>query len=266
MTSVGIENSIQRGEFENWAIYTRSRFSQAAESELAKYESENKVTKTPIPQHLGIGTLGAIGFLVTIFAVPILQTMVPDVSMSLIGRMDNSQIAAEDWWRPVTSLTLHADIPHLIANAFFGVILGVGLTRHLGSGYGWFLILLGGVMGNILSAALRTEHYMSLGASTAVFASLGIMATYVWRRGYYRSGGLRRSLTPLFGAVALFSFAGIGDLRTDVVAHLTGLVSGMGLGFVAARFDPRRLGKSGQFICGGLAMASVIFCWMRALG
>ena len=266
LTSVGIENHIERSGFEDWAIYTRGRFSTAAISELEKYASENTEIKLPSPQNLGSGWLGAVGFLVAIIGIPFIQVgFFAGIPLSLIGRMDNQLIIAGEWWRPVTALTLHADLSHLLANGFFGVVLGVGLARHLGSGYAWFLIFLGGIIGNILSSSVRAEQYLSLGASTAVFAALGITATYVWRRGYYRKGGLRRNLTPLFGAVALFSFAGIGDLHTDVIAHLTGLISGMILGLIASTFDPRWLGKSGQLIGGGLSLGILILCWAMAL-
>ena len=50
----------------------------------------------------------------------------------------------------------------------------------------------------------------------------------------------------------LLGFTGVGGENTDVIAHLTGLVSGLGLGVVAASLrmpPPGRAGRSRA--CGG---------------
>ena len=44
-----------------------------------------------------------------------------------------------------------------------------------GYGVGWLLILLAGALGNLASAWLYQSHHLSGGASTAVFAALGIL-------------------------------------------------------------------------------------------
>ena len=73
--------------------------------------------------------------------------------------------------------------------------------RHLGSGLGWLLDRrCAARVGNLLDAALQPEDFHSIGASTATFATIGIVGAFVWRRGYYRAVDWRRSVAPVFAA------------------------------------------------------------------
>ncbi len=91
-----------------------------------------------------------------------------------------------EWWRPFTSLFLHADFNHLLGNVCFGVIFCVLVAHSVGPVLGWVLILASGVMGNILTAGwYYPERFQSVGASTATFGALGILvglgAWMAWR-------------------------------------------------------------------------------------
>ena len=265
LTAVSVENRIDRDEHGYWLLLTRSDLVTAAERELNAYVLENRPIPKQVMRTIATGWHGVVGYLIAIWAVPTFEGyQVFDVAWRFAGRMDAGLVGEGEWWRLVTALTLHADTGHLVANSLFGMVFGLAVGRYLGAGYAWLLILVGGATGNALNAWMRPDEFMSLGASTATFAALGILAAYVWRSGYYRSGGWRRGLTPIFGAIALFAFTGVGGERTDVFAHIAGLVSGLGLGLLAASFDPRRWGKSGQVICGAVAYGVLIGSWMLA--
>jgi membrane associated rhomboid family serine protease len=148
-----------------------------------------------------------------------------------------------------------------VANSLFGALFGLFVGRYLGSGFGWLLVLISGALGNALNAWLRPEAFSSIGASTATFAALALGAAFVWRRGYFRGGGLRRGFAPIFGGIALLAFTGIGGGRTDVIAHFAGFGVGLCAGLLAASFDIRRLGKSGQYISAGLAFGLLLLAW-----
>ena len=171
------------------------------------------------------------------------------------GRVDGVLVRAGEWWRTVTALTLHSGLGHLIGNVVFGALFGLFAGRLLGSGVAWFSILVAGALGNLLNTLLLAAEHRSIGASTAVFAALGIVAGYVWRaklmsqeRWVYRNG-------PIVGGLALLMYTGTGDENTDIGAHFFGFVCGFGAGMLLTLakdrfFDPRWqiLGATGAFL------------------
>src|SRR5262245_36278052 len=79
-------------------------------------------------------------------------------------------------WRAVTALMLHADWTHLLGNVLGMGVLATAVCRLLGPGLGLALIVLSGATGNFLNAALRGAPHVEVGASTAIFGALGILA------------------------------------------------------------------------------------------
>ncbi len=92
----------------------------------------------------------------------------------------------------------------------------------MGWGLAWSGMLLAGALGNALNAFIQTPGHMSIGASTAVFATLGILASYSWKQRQHR---LNRWV-PVGSGIALLAFLGMGGERTDIFAHLAGFGSG----------------------------------------
>jgi hypothetical protein len=92
------------------------------------------------------------------------------------GKVDGVLIRAGEWWRPFTALTLHADAAHLFGNLVFGVLFGYAAGQLLGSGVAWFSILIAGALGNAVNTFIQAPEHTSVGASTAVFAALGIVS------------------------------------------------------------------------------------------
>jgi len=133
-------------------------------------------------------------------------------------------------WRPLTALFLHGDVAHLVANLgagffLFGLVLG-----GLGPRRGGLALAASSIVGNVAAAALHPWHgYASLGASTAVFAALGMLTgasvREVWRHGGTRSW--RAMALPFFAGAVLLALHGSGGLQTDVVAHVTGFAAGL---------------------------------------
>lgn len=150
---------------------------------------------------------------------------------------------AGEWWRPWTSLFLHADLDHLLGNLGLGTLFGLWVGHSLGPWRGWFLMLLAGGIGNFLNIlARRGEDFASLGASTAVFGALGLLTgAGLWHaiRHPARSGPMR-PLVPLVAGLILLAWLGGGGPRTDVSAHLFGFVAGAGLAPVALALESAR--------------------------
>jgi membrane associated rhomboid family serine protease len=186
------------------------------------------------------------------------------------GAAISTKIVQGEWWRTVTALTLHGDVPHLGANLVIGLLFAIFLQPLLGTGLTWILIILAGVLGNFANAfAYSGGQHASIGASTAVFGALGILVGIEvvsrWREPHTRN---RWSLiVPVGAGLALLAFLGVGDQgsRVDVMAHLWGLLCGFPLGAVAAAMHlKQRLSQRVQICLGLLALALPVIAWRVA--
>ena len=183
----------------------------------------------------------------------------------LAGRVDGVLIRAGELWRIVTALTLHTGLGHLAGNLVFGALFGLFAGRILGSGVAWFAIVTTGALGNLLNTLVLSPDHRSIGASTAVFAALGIVAGYVWRgklmsqeRWVYRNG-------PIVGGLALLMYTGTGDKNTDIGAHLFGFLCGFGGGILLTLARDRILEDRWQWLGGAAALALILGAWSVAL-
>ena len=249
-----------------WWLAVPEAQGELASAELGEYARENvPVPRVAPPPKIDSGVVGVVAYLVAIWAVWLL-----DVNGAFgwdwrsAGRLHVASIADGEVWRVLTALTLHADLGHIAANSLFGAVFGVFAGRCLGSGLAWAAIVLAAAVGNALNAFVQPESFQSIGASTATFAAVGLVAAFVWRTGYYRQFGWRKGLAPVFAAVALFAFTGVGGERTDIVGHLMGLVSGFVAGLALARLGLERAGRDAQRFFGLAALASIVIAWVVA--
>ena len=134
-------------------------------------------------------------------------------------------------------------------------MLGYLASRSLGGGIAWAGILVGAMMGNALDAMWMPEEQRSIGASTAVFAALGILSAYAWMLETASNLRWAKRLGPLIAGVILLGFLGAGGERTDVVAHVTGFVSGCALGAVFGKTPEQRFeSRTLQLAAGALSL------------
>ena len=182
------------------------------------------------------------------------------------GELVAGLLRSGELWRVVTALTLHADFGHLITNLGFGIVFGYLAGQLLGPGVAWASIVAGGALGNLFDALLMPATHRAIGASTAVFATLGLLAAYSWRRRTGRSARWPYRWAPLIAAVALLALLGAGGEHTDVLAHLTGLFAGMLLGAVYGSFSAPPSGRAmPQLLAGGSALGAIVGAWAWAL-
>ena len=266
LTAVSIDHEI---EFDghDWCLWVGSADVAAANDELDKYDRENRPSDRVQrrTETVDSGWLGVLGYLLVIWGLPSLEgARTFGWDWRGIGAMDAAQVAAGEWWRTVTALTLHGDIAHLVANSLFGAVFGLFVGRYLGSGLGWLLVLLAGASGNLVNALVQPAGFRSVGASTATFAALSLVGAFVWRRGYLRGWDWRRRFAPVFGGIALLAYTGFGGENTDVLAHVFGFASGLLIGLVVGGVDVRRLPEALQGVCGAAALGLVAWGWMLA--
>ncbi len=238
-------------------------------AELSQYDAEDKTPPaklTPLPLR-GSGLAGLGGYVTCLLLVAIFQNQhALSHDWLAIGALDVARVHQGEWWRLVTALTLHLDTAHLMGNLVVGGIFGFFLGRLLGDGMAWFCIVLAAVTGNAMDAVVQQSYFSAAGASTAVFAALGLLCGYSWRM--RNSSQLRWAArwAPLVGGVALLAWLGTGDEHTDVVAHLTGFIAGTTLGTALPMIGMvQRAGPRSQLALGALGIAIVTAAWLFAL-
>lgn len=248
------------------------RFCEAL-GELSLFEEENRDWPPPPPPSgpLAENTLATISVLLlvatfhnlTLLHLPLFGHA--PIDWLGIGSAVAEKILGGQWWRTVTALTLHADLPHLLGNLLIGGVFIVLLCRDLGSGLAWCLLLLSGILGNLLNAMFQPFYHNSIGASTLVFGAVGILGALSLAR--HRSHWRMRWLLPIAGALALLAMLGSEGKNTDLGAHLFGFAFGVLLG-LAAGYMTGRYGHPGRRINAILAFMAAftpVVAWWAAL-
>ena len=230
-----------------FTLHAEPETAPVIEREIVAYESEQE-KPVPFPSAdrelfrfpAGWGVYGI--WMITLILAYLRQGVDP----TLVERAASSStglIGHGEWWRPFTGLFLHADPSHLIGNLLSGLFFGTLVARSIGPLRGWALILFCGTIGNALTSALTwPESFISIGASTAVFAALGILS------GLGFSSMLRvrvrlpwaKITAPVIAGVILLGWMGGGAIggNTDVLGHIFGFGSGLTAGLAIGLLTP----------------------------
>ena len=210
---------------------------EAVREQLACYDRESVGwPPRPVADDLPARSLGLLASLVwalVVLAVFCCQNEWPGL-LEEAGALDTRAVFDQgEWWRPGTALFLHADLEHLVSNVFSGVFVFAVVRSAMGRWRGWVLLAIAAVAGNLAIAGLNYPGpYESIGASTAVFAGLGLLtgrAIAVLRRTHR----WRALFVALAAGITLLGLYGAGGAHTDVGAHATGFAAGLVLGFAA---------------------------------
>lgn len=268
LQSVGIDSRLAFAGG-RWHLFVAEPDASFARQQLERYERENpprppRVAHPPPHRHAGIGSLTyafvlvLVGFLAGIGA--------RDADWLEAGALEAGRVRSGELWRTVTALTLHLDVAHLVANLGFGMLFGYFAGQLLGPGVAWSSVLGAAALANLLTAVVQTPAHTSAGASTAVFATLGLLAAYGWRQRHALAERWAYRYAPLVAGVALLAFLGVGGERTDVLAHLAGFASGAIAGAWHGRASRHRaMGGRGQLLVGLVAVGVVVTAWWVAL-
>ncbi len=257
----------------DWQLLVPASFVESANEELRLFVQENRNWPPPLPaaRQLAENTLSTLSVLfllasfhnITLLDMPLFGHPHPD--WQAIGAARAAAIRAGEWWRLITALTLHSDWLHLLSNLSFGGFLVYFLCRDLGSGLAWSLLLGAGMLGNLVNAWVQPAMHSSVGASTVVFGAVGILASLSLVR--YRHQLQRRWGLPVAAALALLALLGSEGERTDLGAHLFGLLYGLCLG-ILAEYLTGRYGRPGRVLNALLIIADMILvvgAWWLAM-
>jgi membrane associated rhomboid family serine protease len=131
----------------------------------------------------------------------------------------------------ITSIFVHVDLLHVLSNCLFLLVFGLKAEERLLSWQYYFVFVLSGLMGGILSFVYGPIS-ISAGASGAIFGLLGadLVLMYQHERtksfwGYAASG------------VIFFLIMSFGNPNVNLFAHAIGLVTGAIVPFI---FKKRR--------------------------
>ena len=285
LAAAGITHAIERIGNE-WALRAANTDAERALAEIAAYEAEVQAGERPESStgifsiepaepsaaatvSTGSRSLPLVALAFVTAAVAQAECGSAWVDAGLLSAV--KVVAQAQWWRVFTALTLHADMPHVVVNLVSILIFGGLLARSLGSGVAWLLIIVSGATGNLLTAWLYFPvDHRSIGASTAVFGALGLLVGDAL--GQMCLPGRQRSwwhwILPLGAGVSLLAYLGAGDGNTpvDVLAHVSGFVVGLPLGFGAGLIQTGRIFDGAPQTISALVTAGcLVVAWERAL-
>jgi len=256
-----------RQRLDGWAVIVPPDDAATALAALAAYDQENAGERVgsgeAAPPSRPMTIAGVVVALLLLGFFAITGPRAGGSAWFEHGSADATRVLAGEWWRAVTALTLHADAPHVLANAAASALLMTAVCWHLGPGVGLWLLLLAGAGGNALTAAVHGGDHVSVGASTAVFGAIGILAALQITRRRAGSSGMK-SWVVIAASLALLALLGTGP-HADVLAHLFGFLVGGGLGLIAALTIRWTLPAPVQWLLVAAAGAAVAGAWRLAL-
>lgn len=260
LASAGIAAEALRVGFE-WRLLVEDEREVEAAAVLALYEGENRPSATPqvAPVDFDPSPAGLLLAGLLLLAHPLTYLVWERQEWLRAGRSSAFQILSGEVWRAATALSLHADTLHVVSNAVSGAIFVSAICRIFGAGLGLWLTLLGGILGNLINAVVRGAPHASIGASTAVFAAVGVLGGAQLVRRWRLSLAWKRVWLPLGAAVGILAMLGAGP-ESDYLAHIFGMLSGLVLGAGLTWLHPNPIGERGQ----NVALLATATCWLAA--
>ncbi len=265
LASQGMEAVVDKSD-QGWALLVEPEDFERAQAALKQYRLENRgwQWRQPLPQTGLIFHWGSLGWVAAIVAVYYWSAVGYPAAKSA-GILDSDRLREGQWWRLWTAISLHENVPHLMANATTGfVLLGLAMARY-GAGVGLLAALVAGAVGNAADLLFYYEPHQSLGASGMVMGALGLVTVQsfsFWRK--YRLGR-QFFYRAVAAGVLILTLIGFSP-GSDVVAHVGGFIAGAIFGCGLGCAPPARL-QSGPINTGAmLALAALLLAtWRQAL-
>ena len=216
LTARGVSRTSARPAPGGWELWVPLASAPAAATQLTLYRHENarQIGARPI-EEVGEGRAGVIWYVATLLAGSWRCTRTSSIAIgSAPAGSTRGPLLGGEWWRAVTALTLHIELDHLGGNLAFGAFFGYFIGRYLGAGVGWLAVLLAAGGANVLNAWAQGPAHRSIGASTAVFAALGLLVAYTWAARLPAYTPWRARIAPIVAGLGLLAFTGTAGENT----------------------------------------------------
>jgi rhomboid protease GluP len=251
---------------------------RVALEQLRRYEEENRGfrLRRALPPAAPFALPGTIAGGLVLVAFAMAQwNQAFGLDWLAAGSAVSAAIRAGHLERAATALTLHADVPHLVSNVVFGALFAYLLFHSHGAGLGALALLLAGMLGNLANAWAHWDAHASIGASTAVFGAVGLLAGSEARARHLLREPEARRFAPVGAALLLLLYLGVGgrdetgrwlSREVDVLAHVFGLLAGLVLGPVLGSLPRARVEQRSLQLASAFAACIVLAsCWAVAL-
>ncbi len=181
-----------------------------------------------------------------------------------LGALDVEKVRNGEFYRLVTALTLHSDFVHIVSNALFGGFIFYFLFKKAGTGIGWFMVLISGISGNILSSIIEPSGFVSIGSSTACFGGLGILTSLrIFDKELF---SLNNPFIPFLASLAILGLFGT-SYGSDIFGHLFGFLAGIIIGFILTILIKKSFIKTKKvdILFGLISLTIVVASWFVAI-
>lgn len=251
----------------SWLLTVSPHLLQSAYDQISRYAAERRPPRSvarpsaPFPG----ASFGTIGYVIILLLIAYC-TGIGLFGANWLEAGDLDVAAPREWWRAITALTLHLDQEHLLGNLLFGAVAGMAAGRLLGPGLAWASILAAGAIANYVDILVAPAMHRAVGASTAVFAALGLLTGLAWRQRLSLAERRWYRWAPLIAGICLLTLLGAGSAHVDVLGHALGFVFGTGVGWLYAREGiPRNRTMRPQLAAAAGALLLVGIAWLLAL-
>ncbi len=266
LSALGLAHAVVPDE-DGVALVVRPEDAERARRELREQRAEPGATADPALRGGARAAIPAALALVLGHAALAALPLSRRAAIYAAGELRATAVRAGEIERVVTALTLHADPAHVVGNAVATAIFVSAAGDWIGPGLALLLTVAAGAAGNLVAALLDAGH-LAIGFSTATFGALGLSAVFGFVARYRDHVARRRAWLALGAGVALLALLGAGE-RSDVLAHILGLVAGAALGaavapFVRAGVDGPLTRAPTQLAAAAAAIAAVAWAWLRA--
>ena len=270
LRSVGVEGWVRQTDDGAFVILLPESKRARALEQLRTYEVENRdfpprrAKDRPL---YGASSWAAASMIALVFFFVLTGPVAAGSRFFRAGIADSSALLSGAPWQAVTALTLHADESHVLGNAISGTIFLSAVHRRLGAGVGTLAVLTAGAAGNAINAMWHGPGHHSLGASTAVLAAIGVLASTQVLLNREVARGWLSWVAPILGGLALLGAIG-SKPGSDLFAHLWGLVAGMAVGVVTGLAVRKRTEPWPGFVQLAAGVASIALVggsWALAL-
>ncbi len=133
-------------------------------------------------------------------------------------------VVSHEWWRFITPIFVHIGFTHILINSITLYFMGAQLENLIGHMRFFFLYLLSGILGNVLSFGFSNVNAISAGASTSLF---GMFAAVIALSHIYKyNPAIQAYAKSMRMFIFMNIFFNLFSPSVDILGHIGGALGG----------------------------------------